>query len=215
MFATLLLVLYYVQLSLCQDTGYETLFTTYDTNIPQTCFPLSSNTLPFEEGSFIIPSVAKFELGNHNFTSVLDGFGKFHKFTFKSGTSPTMCFTSRMIGSGFYNQSENSNQIAPSVLFMDTAPPLNYKPFQTLNGPNDNVYVNTAKIGDSFLSLTDSQYVLKFNEDDLSVEGLVKWADGLDKAKVATGSAHALKSQVRALRDRPCVTYVDCLLCRV
>ena len=190
------------------DLGYEVLFTTYETNIAETCFKLNSNTLPIDDGTFIIPSVAKFEQGANNFTSVLDGFGKMHKFAFKSGTdmnSPsTMCFTSKMIGSGFYNQSEQTDTIAPSVLFMNTQPKLTYKPFQIMNGPNDNVYVNTARVGNNFLSLTDSQYVLKFNEADLSVQGLVKFADNLDTAKLSTGSAHVLKS-----KDGECIIDID------
>jgi len=193
-----LLLIACIASSVAQDIGYDALFTTYDTNIPETCFSISGSALPIEDGSFIIPSVAKFEQGANNFTSVLDGFGKFHKFAFKSGTdgmAPAVCFTSKMIGSGFYNQSEASGTAAPSVLFMDMEPPLSYKPFQIMTGPNDNVYVNTARVGDSFISLTDSQYVLQFDAGDLSVQGLVKWADSLDAAKLSTGSAHALKSQ--------------------
>lgn len=43
------------------------------------------------------------------------------------------------------------------------------------------------------MSLTDSQYMLSFGLDDLSVRSLVKWGDRLDSGKVSTGSAHALK----------------------
>lgn len=125
------------------DEGYNTLYETYDQKIDRTCSPLSQK-MNFQHGTWIIPSVGEFELGDNKFTSVLDGFGKLHKFEFTAGpdsSTDQVCFTSRMIESGFYNQSHEKNHIAPSVLFMDTTPPLDYNFFKKMMGPNDNVYV--------------------------------------------------------------------------
>lgn len=190
---SLLFLTVFVSLGASQkDLGYESLFTTSDTEIHE-CQPLKSR-LPFQQGTWLIPSVAKFEMGGNNFTSVLDGFGKFNKFSFseKDGVS-SVCFTSKMIGSGFYNTSVDKGKIAPSILFMDTAPPLNYRPMELLNGPNDNVYVNTANVGVKMISLTDSQYMLQFSMDDLSVENLIQFVDTIDTGKMTTGSAHVQK----------------------
>jgi len=98
-----------------------------------------------------------------------------------------------MIGTGFYNESMDTNTIAPSVLFMDTVPPLNYNAVELLSGPNDNVYVNTNNVGDKYLSLTDSQYMIEFDIKTLSVNGDIRWLDNLDFGKLSTGSAHSLK----------------------
>lgn len=179
------------------DEGYEALFTSYTENTPRTCqgLPASLSGLGISSGSFIIPSVAEFELGDNAFQSVLDGYGKLHKFDFDAAKNE-FCYTSRMIESGFYNQSTASKTIAPGILFMDTIPPLKYKAAQKLAGPNDNVYVNTFRLGgpssDSILSLTDSQYMLNIDFDSLGVQNLVKFSDSLDKNKLSTGSAHVL-----------------------
>ena len=173
-----------------KDFGYESLFETYDKEIPEECFSLHDR-LPFEPGTWVIPSVAKFEMGGYNFTSVLDGFGKFNKFSFSDqGSVASVCFSSKMIGSGFYNTSVDKGKVAPSILFMDTTPPLNYRSMEILNGPNDNVYVNTANVGVKMISLTDSQYMLQFSMDDLNIENLIDFADTLDTGKMSTGSAH-------------------------
>ena len=184
------------------DQGYEIMFTSYPENIPRICVPLGASAALGLSGSFILPSVAQFELNGAEFVSVLDGFGKLHKFEFTDGQ---MCFQSKMIGSGFYNESMSAQppKIAPGILFMDTSPPLGYRKLQKIMGPNDNVYVNTVAVGDHFLSLTDSQYMLDIDFDSLAVEGLVKFSDSLDKNKLSTGSAHGVTNK------RGCFVNID------
>lgn len=127
------------------DAGYEVLFETY-TEPENFCSKLGKSGSLNLEGTFVLPSVAQFEMGGNAFTSVLDGFGKLHAFSFKPETLE-VCFVSRMISSGFYNQSVDTGKIAPGVLFMDTEPKLNYSSMDKLTGPNDNVYVNTINVG--------------------------------------------------------------------
>lgn len=177
------------------DEGYELLFTSFTEEIPRSCHGFSPvlSTLGLT-GTFIIPSVSQFELGDNAFQSVLDGYGKLHKFDFDS-TRNEICYTSRMIESGFYNESQSANRIAPGILFMNTVPPLDYNAAQKIAGPNDNSYVNTFHLGSdsgSILSLTDSQYMLKIQLESLSGASNVKFDDKLDKSKLSTGSAHVL-----------------------
>lgn len=173
------------------DIGYEALFYSYDTNFDVICYKLA-NDLLLNDGIWLIPSVSKFEMNDINFTSVLDGYGKFHKFEFNM-INNEVCYSSKMIETGFYNLSISSDAIAPSVLFMDTFPPLNYTAFQIITGPNDNVYVNTNNVGKKFVSLTDSQYMIEFDIDTLSVADDIRWQDKLDYGKLSTGSAHTFK----------------------
>jgi len=197
-FLLLILALCAIPLAVCGaelDENYEILFNSFPATIPRTCSSLSPSVEALGlSGSFILPSVAQFELGGTEFVSVLDGFGKLHRFEFDKN-SKEMCFQSKMIGSGFYNVSMAATPptIAPGILFMDTKPPLKYGNKQKIMGPNDNVYVNTVSVGDKYLSLTDSQFMLEFDLSDLSVIDLVKWSDKLDQMKLSTGSAHAIK----------------------
>ncbi len=172
------------------DEGYEAIFYSYEDTIAEECYTLKKYELLPSDGIWILPSVAKFELNGVNFTSVLDGYGKFHKFEFKNNQ---LCYSSKMIQTGFYNESIDTNTIVPSVLFMDTIPSLNYNAMEILSGPNDNVYVNTNNVGNKFLSLTDSQYMIEFDINTLEVNGDIRWLDKLDMGKLSTGSAHTLK----------------------
>jgi len=177
--------------TLCQDLdeGYDILYKTFDEPIERTCFTLSQKT-SFAKGTWVIPSVGQFEMGNNKFTSVLDGFGKLHKFDF---VSDQVCFTSKMIESGFYNESMAKGKAAPGVLFMDMQPPMHYNYAQKMGGPNDNVYVKTLRVGETYFSLTDAQTMLEFSPADLSIVKKVEFSDAMDKGKIATGSAHAMK----------------------
>jgi len=125
-----------------KDEGYEALFNSFTDDIPETCFPLKAKSLfrgegeggGLQGGTWIIPSVSGFEIGSTNFTSVLDGYGKLNKFSFDTELT-SVCYTSRMLASGFYNLSMDLSTVAPSVLFMPTSPAGNYSPAQILGEP--------------------------------------------------------------------------------
>lgn len=170
------------------DTGYEKIWTvTSNENIQETCFPLDK-ALQWMNGSFLIPSVAQFELGDQEFTGSLDGFGKWHRFEF---SNQGMCFQCRMLESGFYNKSMEGNKIIPEMIFADTTPSSNYTTMQRAVGPNDNNLVNSFQIGGHFRAVTDFIYYLELDPYNLGVIDTFKYTD---KALIGfpLGSAHPL-----------------------
>ena len=70
------------------DEGYENLFLSFANEVPRVCVPCPSCPR-FLQGSFVLPSVAQFELGAQVFTGMLDGFGKLHRFEVNNGNA---CF---------------------------------------------------------------------------------------------------------------------------
>jgi len=144
-----------------KDEGYEALFNSFTDDIPETCFPLKAKSLfrlfrgegeggGLQGGTWIIPSVSGFEIGSTNFTSVLDGYGKLNKFSFDTELT-SVCYTSRMLASGFYNLSMDLSTVAPSVLFMPTSPAGNYSPAQILGEPCLSSHHQTHQLSHLFI----------------------------------------------------------------
>ena len=62
----------------------------------------------FLTGSFIMAVIGQMEVGEQKFNDVLDGFGKLNRFEMKNGT---VCFTTKMMNTGFYNESMREKKI--------------------------------------------------------------------------------------------------------
>ena len=120
---------------------------------------------------------------------LLDGYGKFQRFTISNGT---LCFAGRMMDTDFWNTSKRINKVAPDALFMETVPPRGYGVMENLKGKGDNTFVNTLKFGDAYLSVTDSQKMLRFDPITLRITGNHTWDDKMDFLNMALGSAHPL-----------------------
>ena len=122
-------------------------------------------------GTFLIPSTGVFEVGDDSFASGLDVFGKLTKFEISPDET---CVTSVMMNTGFYNQSLAAGKITEGVLFKDTVPPREKcklsAPMCNLNGPNDNVFVNTVQLNDGrIVAVTDSPTWLTVEGETLTI----------------------------------------------
>lgn len=181
------------------DEGFTKQWKSNPTLVEQAC---STATLPpYVDGTVVIATVALFEMGDEQFTGILDAFGKLHRFTFTEGK--TMCFACRMMGTAFYNKSVELNKVAPSVLFTETQPPRNWSGVQNMLGPNDNVFVNTYKMSDKYRAVTDSVVALELDPLHLFIEGLITWKDHLTpQLSMALSSAHPV----------PHPTNADCII---
>ena len=59
-------------------------------------------------------------MGEQRFNDILDGFGKLHRFEMSAGK---VCFSAKMMDTGFYTESVEKGRIADGVLFDETTPP--------------------------------------------------------------------------------------------
>lgn len=178
-----------------QDLGFAELFTTHNASVDEVCidFPAAS----YLEGTFVLPSLGQFEMADETFTGLLDGFGKLARFTL---SNQSLCYHSRMMDTGFYNESMHTGKVAPGLMFSETAPPRNYSGLQNIGGPNDNVFVNTYSLGvpgpgeqSHFRCVTDSQMSIEFDPLTLNMIGKkIKWEDKMDFGNLPIGSAHPL-----------------------
>jgi hypothetical protein len=129
--------------------GFAAMFHTNNATVAEVCSPFASEL----NGTWIMPSAAQFSMGEYKMQGLLDGFGKYQRFTISHGQ---LCFAATMMNTVFWNRSVAANKVAPDALFMDTVPPRGYSWMENLQAPGDNTFVNTIKVGSTYLSITDS-----------------------------------------------------------
>lgn len=178
------------------DVGYNLLFETAEEEFAGHCCSFSQALPSWADGDFVIPGLGRFEMGGRRFVGYTDAFGKLHRFTLRGGRA---CATYRMLGSGFWNESRRAGTVAPGLLFYETEPPRScpvYDPLCNIVAPNDNTFVNTMRLGERLLSLTDSPSMLALDPATLQVLGKHVWSDGLAGKLDYSGSAHPMRHPV-------------------
>merc|ERR1719174_1816149 len=92
------------------DEGFEGWFTS-SSEFFNKCysFPALPKSL---QGTYLLGGLGQFEMGDREFTGILDGFGKWHRFVV-DGSEGQICASSQMINSSFYRESMAKNTITP------------------------------------------------------------------------------------------------------
>ena len=171
--------------------GFNLLYSTHNETWDETCHDISSAKVPaYVKGTFLLPSLGQFELGGYSFEGIFDPFGKLARFTFTNDSE--LCVYSTMMDSAYYNDSIAMGKPCPNLFLLDTSPPLNYTDMQKLEGPQDNLFVNSYEIGGHFRVVSDTVKTLEFDPKSLRITGNVTWADKLDHLVLPLGSAHQL-----------------------
>jgi carotenoid cleavage dioxygenase-like enzyme len=183
------------------DDGYELLYKSAADEFENRCVEVETPIPSWAQGDFVIPSVGRFEMGERKFVGVLDAFGKLQRFKLEGHR---VCATYRLMQTQFYNDSKKEESIAAGMLFYETDPPRHCPHLnpecQIFGAANDNNYVNTMKIGNKMVSLTDAPTFMSFDKESLLVEGKHVWTRGdlhLPKDEIAIGgTAHLLRHPV-------------------
>lgn len=182
------------------DEGYDLLLTDSTQEVDRHCLTMHQRRIT---GTWLIPAIAQFSMGDTEFTSLLDGFGKWNKFEL---TGDHLCVTMKMMRSGFYNESVKLDRVAPGVLFAETEPKRPcHVPWCNVKGPNDNVMVNTVEDSGIFSATTDAPTLVDFDLETLTLQGKHVWArSDVDKPgfdhKPMLGSAHPVRRPGDGLR---------------
>mmetsp|Transcript_67544 Transcript_67544/g.121760 ORF Transcript_67544/g.121760 Transcript_67544/m.121760 type:complete len:574 (-) Transcript_67544:58-1779(-) len=179
------------------DVGYNLLFESAGEEFANRSMTPSFGAFPeYVKGDFVIPSIGQFEMGNRKFVGFLDCFGKMQRFRIDGNRVDA---TYRMMETQFFSNSMEAGTISNGLLFFETEPSRenpwylgsinNMPPF----APNDNTYVNTMRVGQSLLSLTDSYTMMLIDPESMRVTGTKVFEDNLKGLVCYTGSAHPLK----------------------
>eukprot|EP00419_Tripos_fusus_P011783 CAMPEP_0172663798 /NCGR_PEP_ID=MMETSP1074-20121228/6165_1 /TAXON_ID=2916 /ORGANISM="Ceratium fusus, Strain PA161109" /LENGTH=524 /DNA_ID=CAMNT_0013479849 /DNA_START=1 /DNA_END=1575 /DNA_ORIENTATION=+ len=180
------------------DVGYEKLYESSATEVwPAQCFDAPG--LPAHvHGTFLLAGPALFEMGDRAFQNALDGFGKVQSFKLGGGK---VCFSTRMMQTGFYNASVKAGTIGHGGLFMETVPPRHCEtlhPMCNMLAAGDNNYVNSFQVSadepNKLLMVSDTTKMVDFDLESLSVTGDHTWDDHMVQFMhtAPLGSAHPL-----------------------
>ncbi|MDP1602241.1 MAG: carotenoid oxygenase family protein [Legionella sp.] len=132
-------------------------------------------------GSFVSNGPAQFEVGSTHFDHWFDGFAMLKKFDFKAGV---VSFQNRFLRSTQYIESNKHKQLkdnefgtwASSSIF----PRIQGAIRGLINGASyDNCNVNTCRIAETWLAMTESSNINTFDVNDLSTIGAFKFNDAI------------------------------------
>eukprot|EP00929_Paragymnodinium_shiwhaense_P009659 TRINITY_DN113910_c0_g1_i1.p1 TRINITY_DN113910_c0_g1~~TRINITY_DN113910_c0_g1_i1.p1 ORF type:complete len:589 (+),score=76.62 TRINITY_DN113910_c0_g1_i1:73-1767(+) len=179
-----------------EDVGYNLLFENAADEFANRSLTTSGAFPAYVKGDFVIPSIGKFDMGDRKFIGFLDCFGKLQRFRIDGNRVDA---TYHMMETKFYNSSKQAATVSNGLLFFETEPPRenpwylgpinNMPPF----APNDNTYVNTIRVGDELLSLTDSYTMTVLDPESMRVVGIKSFEDDLEGLVCYTGSAHPVR----------------------
>jgi len=149
------------------DVGYEKLYESSATEVwPAQCFD-APGVPAHVQGTFLLAGPALFEMGHRAFQNALDGFGKVQSFKLGGGK---VCFSTRMMQTGFYNASVKAGTIGHGGLFMETVPPRHCEtlhPMCNMLAAGDNNYVNSFQVSadepNKLLMVSDTTKMVDFD----------------------------------------------------
>ncbi|MFN7096572.1 MAG: carotenoid oxygenase family protein [Gammaproteobacteria bacterium] len=132
-------------------------------------------------GSFISNGPAQFEVGNTQFNHWLDGFAMLKKFTFHAGQ---VSFQNRFLRSKQYIKSNADKKLYFNEFdtYADTSWPsrlMHSLHFMMKPEMYDNCSVNTTRIADNYIAMTETSAILSFNANDLQTQGLFTFTDNM------------------------------------
>mmetsp|Transcript_112334 Transcript_112334/g.223223 ORF Transcript_112334/g.223223 Transcript_112334/m.223223 type:complete len:527 (+) Transcript_112334:64-1644(+) len=137
------------------------------------------------EGTFVIQSTAQYSMGGKEFRAWLDTFWKVHTMKLSKGQ---LCYKTRLIRTGFYNNSLHKGTVAPGMLFLETSPPRECLALGLCNmmAANDNNFAVSYRMRDGngyrYALMTDTEVHLDFDVETLDVIGKRDFRDDWGKA---------------------------------
>lgn len=150
-------------------------FTTLSQEVANVSLPLEGQVPEWLTGVLIRNGAAKFEIGKEEYQHWFDGLAMLHRFAFDKGE---IVYTNRFLrGKTFLAASRKKRIVYPEFA---TNPRVSLPHRVLLNATGqytDNASVNVAKVGDSFLALTETPPRVEFNPVNLKTRGQFRYQD--------------------------------------
>lgn len=142
-------------------------------------------------GSFISNGPAQFEVGETHFNHWFDGFAMLKKFIFKSGK---VSFQNRFLHSQQYVKSNATGQLNKNEFATFANKTIigrvGHSIKNLIKGNNyDNSNINTTRIGERFIAMTESNNAIEFKLHDLSTVSSFQFTDNI-KSQINTAHPH-------------------------
>jgi len=138
-----------------------------------THIPFTTGEIPtWLKGQYILGGPSQFSMGKRKLNHLFDGYARISSFRFDG--SQTLRFSSRLMDSGWYNESMKKKDVTPQFLMNETTPKRLSDRVPMLNAlaPNDNNIVFPLRMNSStYWYLSDSETRLEFDPVSLRLTG--------------------------------------------
>jgi beta,beta-carotene 9',10'-dioxygenase len=121
-------------------------------------------------GSLFRTGPARFEVGGHAYRHWFDGLTMLHRFSFADGAAS---YGNRYVRGKTWEKAERTGEIPYSEFASDPCRSL-FKRVQTMFSPEfgDNANINVVRLGDRFLSMTETPISIQFDPETLEAAGV-------------------------------------------
>ncbi len=132
--------------------------------------PVRGQLPPWLQGSLLRTGPAKWEVGDRTMNHWFDGFAMLHRFSFADGD---VSYANRFLESRAYRAARDQGKIAYSEFATDPCRSL-FARVSAMFSPKltDNANVNLTKLGERFISLTETPIPVEFDSETLAAAGV-------------------------------------------
>ena len=139
--------------------------------------PLSGELPGWLSGSLIRTGPAKWEVGERSMNHWFDGFAMLHRFGIADGR---VSYANRFLQTKAYRAAEERGEIVYSEFATDPCRSLFGRVFSVFSPKiSDNANVNLTKLGDRFVSMTETPIPVQFDPETLETAGVAYDVPGL------------------------------------
>ena len=139
--------------------------------------PLRGSLPDWLEGSLVRNGPAQWEVGSRSMNHWFDGFAMLHRFGIADGR---VSYANRFLQSRAYRAANETGELAYSEFATDPCRSL-FSRVTALFDPrlSDNANVNLVKLGERFVSMTETPIAIEFEDETLETAGVAYEAPGL------------------------------------
>jgi carotenoid cleavage dioxygenase-like enzyme len=159
------------------ETSYAGGLQSLDAETRVDSLPLTGELPGWLQGSLIRTGPARWEVGERTMNHWFDGFAMLHRFGFADGS---VSYANRFLRSKAYRAAEEKGEIVYSEFATDPCRNLFSRVFSLFDPKiSDNANVNLAKLGERFISMTETPIPVQFDGDTLETVGVAYDTPGL------------------------------------
>ena len=142
-----------------------------------TALPLSGELPAWLEGSLIRTGPAKWEVGERTMNHWFDGLAMLHRFGIGDGS---VSYASRFLETRAYRAARDTGEISYSEFATDPCRTL-FQRVSAMFSPklSDNANVNLVKLGERFISMTETPIPVQFDAETLETAGVAYEVPGM------------------------------------
>jgi beta,beta-carotene 9',10'-dioxygenase len=158
-------------------TGYAQGLRSLDAETEVAELPTQGAVPEWLEGSLLRTGPARWEVGERTMNHWFDGFAMLHRFGIGGGR---VSYANRFLESKAYRAAEDKGEIVYSEFATDPCRTLFQRVFSIFNPKlSDNANVNLTKLGERFISMTETPIPVQFDGETLETAGVAYEVPGL------------------------------------